>query len=38
MILGVSEVFYVKVMQVQLLVDNRSNTTKMLGATVRFII
>jgi len=36
-ILSVFKVFYVKVTQVQLLVDNRSDSTKMHGATIRFI-
>ena len=35
-ILSVFKVFYVKVMQVQSLVDNRSDSTKMYGATIRF--
>ena len=36
MILSVFKVFYVKVIEVQLLVDNRSDSTKMHGATIRF--
>ena len=36
MILSVFKVFYVKVMQMQLLVDDRSDSTKMHRATIRF--
>jgi len=32
------KVFYVKDIKVQLLVDNRSDSTKMHGATIRFMV